>query len=85
MIEYKYKDFEKVEAKKDFKVYKHDENGKITDFLIIKKGTKGVIKSIKCSSVNNFAITYDVCVKQDGSDIDICVYEGSMERLFYLS
>lgn len=84
-MEYKYEDVENVEAKEDFEVYKHDEDGEITDTLIIKKGTKGIVESMGWSSTNNFNVTYDICLKQDDSDIDVSILEGRMEELFILS
>lgn len=81
MVDYKYSDVENVEAKQDFEVYKHDDNCEITETIIIKKGTKGIVESMGCSSVDNFAIRYDICFKQDDSDIDVGISEGKMEDL----
>jgi hypothetical protein len=85
MVEYKYEGIENVEVKQDFEVYKHDDDGDITETVIIKKGTKGVVESMGCSSVNNFLVSYDICFKQDDNEIDTSISEGKMEELLILS
>ncbi|GEM_PF-4205705 len=85
MVEYKYPDVESVVAKQDFEVYKHDENIEITETVVIRKGTEGVVESMGWSSVNNFVVSYDICFKQDDSEIDVSISEEKMEELLILS
>ncbi|MGG3890002.1 hypothetical protein [Metabacillus fastidiosus] len=85
MVDYKYEDVENIEVKQDFEVYKHDDDGEIIETVIIKKGIKGVIESMDCSSVNNFVVSYDICFTQDDNEIDVSISEGRVEELLILS
>lgn len=85
MVNYKYPNVENVEAKQDFEVHKHDENCEITETIVIRKGTKGVVESMGCSSVDGFTVRYDICFKQDDNEIDVGISEGKMEELLTFS
>ena len=84
-MEYKYENVETVELKQNLEVYKHDENIEITETLMLRKGVKGEVESMGCSSVDNFVIRYDIRFMQDGDEIIASIPESRMEELFILS
>lgn len=85
-MEYKYEDIEKVEAKKDFNVYLHGDEGEIIKILIVKKGTKGIIESMGWSSTDGFRKSYDILfTEEDGNEIEVGIYEDKMEEFLVLN
>lgn len=84
-MEYKYEKVESVEAKTDFEVYKHDEDGEVIDTLVIPKGTKGVIESMGWSSTDGFKPHYGILFKTDETEIEVGLYEDKTEEFLILN
>jgi hypothetical protein len=84
-MEYKYENVENVEAKQDFEVYKHDEDGEVIGTLIIKKGTKGIVESMGFSSIDGFRPHYDILFTTDETEIEVGLYEDKMEDFLMLT
>ncbi|RKJ71341.1 hypothetical protein D7X33_22345 [Butyricicoccus sp. 1XD8-22] len=80
-MKYKYEDRENVVAKQDFEVFRHDENGKLVGVVTIPKGCKGIVKSMGCSSTDNFRNSYDILFVEGETEINVAVYEEN-EELF---
>ncbi|MBH0159077.1 hypothetical protein IHV10_22160 [Fictibacillus sp. 5RED26] len=83
-MEYKYENVESVEVKETFKAHKHDDGYEITETIEIPVGAKGVIASMGCSSIDNFENHYDVELRIDQKEIEVCVSEKNMEKFFEL-
>lgn len=78
-MEYKYENVENVVAKRDFEVFRHDENGELVGAVTVPKGCKGIVESMGWSSADNFRISYDIRFVEDDNEIDVAIYEENME------
>jgi hypothetical protein len=78
-LEYKYENVENVLAKRDFEVFRHDENGELIGVVTVPKGCKGVIESMGWSSVDNFRVSYEIRFIENDNEIEVGIYEDDME------
>jgi len=78
-MEYKYGNVEKVTAKKDFEIFRHDGNGELVGVVTVPKGCKGVVELMGCSSETNFKISYDVLFSEGDKKISVGIYEDDFE------
>lgn len=78
-MEYKYENAENVVAKRDFEVFRHDENGELVGVVTVPKGCKGVVESMGWSSVDNFRVSYEIRFIEDDNEIEVGIYEDDME------
>lgn len=78
-MEYKYKDVEKVTAKKDFEIFRHNDEGELVGVVTVPKGCKGAVESMGCSSATNFKISYDVLFTEGDKEISVGIYEDDFE------
>jgi hypothetical protein len=85
MVEYKYENVENVEVKQDFDAWKYNDNGEVTEHILIRQGTKGVVESMNCSGEYGFLVTYDIRFEQDNSEMSVSVSEEKMEDWLILS
>lgn len=81
-MEYKYENIENVVAKREFEVFRHDENGELEGVVTVPKGCKGVVESMGCSSTDNFRVSYDIRLIEEDNEIDVAIYEEDMELYF---
>ena len=81
-MKYKYENIESVEVKEVFKAHKHDDDYEITKTIEIPVGTKGVIVSMGCSSLDGFIPHYDIELKIGDKEFDIAISEKEMDKLF---
>lgn len=85
-MEYKYEDVQNVEVKKEFEVYRYDEDTEeLTGTFVIKEGTKGEIVSMGWSSSDGFRRNYDILFDIDGNEVEVNMYESKMEECLNLS
>jgi len=80
-MEYKFEDVEKVNAKKDFEIFRHDDDGELVGVVTVPKGCKGIVESMGCSSTDNFKISYDVLFSEGNKEISVSIYEDDFEVL----
>jgi len=78
-MEYKFEDVEKVTAKKDFEIFRHDNAGELVGVVTVPKGCKGVVESMGCSIATNFKISYDVLFSEGDKEISVGIYEDDFE------
>lgn len=79
MVQYKYENAENVVAKRDFEVFRYDENGEVVGVVTIPKGCKGVVELMGLSSTDDFRISYDIRFIEEETEIDVAIYEENME------
>lgn len=84
-MEYKYENVEKVIAKRDFEVFRHDDNGELVGVVTVPKGCKGIVESMGWSSTDNFRNCYDVMFSENDNDISVAIYEEDFETLLEIN
>lgn len=75
-MDYKY---ENVVAKRDFEVFRHDENGELIGIVTVPKGCKGIVESMGWSSTDDFRVNYAIRFVEDDNEIEVGIYEDDME------
>jgi hypothetical protein len=78
-VEYKYENIENVVAKRDFEVFRNDENGELVGVVTVPKGCKGIVESMGWSSTDNFKVNYAIRFVEDDNEIEVGIYEEDME------
>lgn len=81
IMECKYENVEKVIAKKDFEVFRHDDDGELIGVVTVPKGCKGVIESMGWSSTDGFRNCYDILFTEDNNEISVGIHEEYFETL----
>ena len=81
-MEFKYRNAETVEAKEDFQIYTHDENGEVCGTKTVPKGTIGEVDSMHYSNNEPPEPYYNINFTIDGEELYIALFETSIEELF---
>lgn len=80
-MEYRFEEVEKVTAKKDFEIFRHDDAGELVGVVTVPKGCKGIVESRGWSSTDKFKICYDVLFSEGDKKISVGIYEDDFELL----
>lgn len=79
-MKYKY-GCESVVAKRDFEVFRYDDEGELIGVVTVPKSCKGVVESMGRSSSDEFRNCYDILFVEGEKEISVAVYEEDFETL----